>query len=434
MDIPARLPEAASLWIDTAANQPRFQLQSGSTQCDVAIIGGGYTGLSAARYLAAKGLSPVVLEANRVGWGASGRNGGVVSGKFRLSFSAIAAGWDIAMARRMHDLGIEAIAHVGELVEAYRIKDAEFRESGSLRCAHNIQSLDALKAEVSWLHDVLGDRSTSILSATDMVAETGSTGFTGGLLNTHGGIIHPLNFVRGLALGIAAQGIDIFEQSLVTAIRRDGPGLILETSTGTVRARQAIIATNAYSDLTQATVPVQRSLIPFRSAIIATEPLTGKVGQRLLAQGRSYTETRRMMRWFRKAGGRLLYGGRGAFGRQDSPAAFEALERAMVAQFPDLAGVEVTHRWSGLVGMTLDSLPHVGRLDDRISYAVGYNGTGIAMSSLMGKYLAEIVVGGRPDIGLLATERLKQVPFYAIREPAVRLVAGWYQFLDRIGR
>jgi gamma-glutamylputrescine oxidase len=179
---------------------------------------------------------------------------------------------------------------------------------------------------------------------------------------------------------------------------------------------------------------VQRTLIPFRSAIIATEPLTGKPAARLLSKGRSYTETRRMMRWFRKSGDRLLFGGRGAFGKNDSPSAFAALQKAMVMQFPELADVKVTHRWSGLVGMTLDSIPHVGRLDDRISYAVGYNGTGVAMSTLMGKYLADIVTGDQPNIGLLASERLKKVPFYPIREPAVRLVAGWYQFLDAIGR
>lgn len=428
------LPEIASLWIDTAASRPRFDTLSGSRQCDVAIIGGGYTGLSAARYLAKSGLQPMVLEANRIGWGASGRNGGVVSGKFRLAFSEIAAGWGIGMARRMHDLGIEAIEHVGELVDAYGIMDADFRESGSLRCAHNDISLATLKKEAAWLQDTLGDRSASILSLAEMDEETGSTDFAGGLLNTHGGIIHPLNFVRGLASGIAAAGIEICEQSPVTGLRREGQGLVLEMPSGRVQARQAIIATNAYSDLTAATTEVGRTLIPFRSAIIATEPLTGKAGENLLAKGRSYTETRRMMRWFRKAGDRLLYGGRGAFGKQDSPAAFAALHRAMIAQFPTLEGAAVTHRWSGLVGMTLDSIPHVGRLDDRISYAVGYNGTGIAMSALMGKYAADIAGGGRPDIGILATEHLKKVPFYPVREPAVRLVAGWYQFLDAIGR
>ena len=427
------LPEIASLWSDTAASEPRFGNLSGSRQYDVAIIGGGYTGLSAARYLARKGLSPVVLEASRVGWGASGRNGGVVSGKFRLTFSGIAEGWGIDMARHMHDLGIEAIDHVGELVEAYGIKEANFQESGSLRCAHNEMSLAALKKEVAWLNDVLKDHSTSILAPAQMLEETGSAGFTGGLLNTHGGVIHPLNFVRGLAAGIAAEGIEIFEQSPVTSIRRDGAGLVLETPDGNVNARHAVIATNAYSDLTAATQTVQRTLIPFRSAIIATEPLTGKPAK-LLSKGRSYTETRRMMRWFRKSGDRLLFGGRGAFGKADSASAFAALQEAMLAQFPELADVKVTHRWSGLVGMTLDSIPHVGRLDDRVSYAVGYNGTGVAMSTLMGKYLAEIVSGNKPDIGLLASERLKKVPFYPIREPAVRLVAGWYQFLDAIGR
>jgi gamma-glutamylputrescine oxidase len=428
------LSEIASLWSDTAASAPRFGRLSGNRQYDVAIIGGGYTGLAAARYLARKGLSPVVLEASRVGWGASGRNGGVVSGKFRLTFSSIAEGWGIDMARHMHGLGIEAIDHVGELVEAYGINVANFQKSGSLRCAHNEISLSALKKEVAWLNDVLGDHSTSILAPSQMLEETGSTGFTGGLLNTHGGVIHPLNFVRGLAAGIAAEGITIFEHSPVTSMRRDSAGLALETPGGTINARHAVIATNAYSDLTAATQTVQRTLIPFRSAIIATEPLTGTPAAKLLSKGRSYTETRRMMRWFRKSGDRLLFGGRGAFGKTDSPSAFAALQKAMVAQFPELADVKVTHRWSGLVGMTLNSIPHVGRLDDRISYAVGYNGTGVAMSTLMGKYLAEIVIGNKPNIGLLASERLKKVPFYPIREPAVRLVAGWYQFLDAIGR
>ncbi|MGO7164899.1 FAD-dependent oxidoreductase, partial [Rhizobium johnstonii] len=107
---------------------------------------------------------------------------------------------------------------------------------------------------------------------------------------------------------------------------------------------------------------------------------------------------------------------------------------AAVRQFPELAGVAVTHRWSGLVAMTMDSIPHAGRLDDRIVYAVGYNGTGVALASNMGKHIAAIVVGESPDLGLLTSERLKPVPFYPIREPAVRLVAGWYQFLDAIGR
>jgi glycine/D-amino acid oxidase-like deaminating enzyme len=141
-----------------------------------------------------------------------------------------------------------------------------------------------------------------------------------------------------------------------------------------------------------------------------------------------------MMRWFRKAEGRMLFGGRGAFGKSDSKAAFEALRRAMIGIFPQLEGKPITHSWSGLVGLTLDSVPHVGRLDDRISYALGYNGSGVATACLMGQYVADLALGAEPDLALLSCDRLKTVPFYAVREPVVRLVAGWYQFLDRIGR
>ncbi|NTF91362.1 FAD-binding oxidoreductase [Agrobacterium rhizogenes] len=427
-------PDINSLWQETAVDRPVFGTLSGDHRYDVAIIGGGYTGLSTARYLARRGLSSVVLEANRIGWGASGRNGGVVSGKFRLAFSEIAGRFGIETARRMHDLGIEAIEHVGELVEDYGIASAGYRPTGSLRCAHNAVSLEALKTEVDWLQQALGDSACSILSPGDMERETGSRDFTGGMLNTHGGVIHPLNFVFGIAAGLKAAGIHIFENAPVTGLRRESSGVCLETPHGTITARQAVIATNSYSDLTRATAAVRKAIIPFRSAMIATEPLSGKAGGALLANGRSYTETRRMMRWFRKAGDRLLYGGRGAFGKTDSESAFAALHKAMVRQFPELSDAAVTHRWSGLVAMTMDSIPHAGRLDERVVYAVGYNGTGVALASSMGKHVAAIIAGESPDLGLLTSERLKPVPFYPIREPAVRLVAGWYQFLDAIGR
>ena len=428
------LPDIKSLWQETASARPAFGKLSGGHRFDIAIVGGGYTGLSTARYLARRGISAVVLEASSIGWGASGRNGGVVSGKFRLSFADIAARHGIDTARRMHDLGIEAIDHVGELVADYGITTADYQPTGSLRCAHNEISLESLKKEVEWLRGALGDHACSILSPAEMETETGSRDFVGGMLNTHGGVIHPLNFVLGFAGGLKAAGVTIHENSPVTAIRRDRDGVIVETPGGSVSARQVVIATNSYSDLTPATAAVRKSIIPFRSAMIATEPLTGKPGQALLAQARSYTETRRMMRWFRKAGVRVMYGGRGAFGKTDSDSAFAALHKAMVRQFPELASVAVTHRWSGLVAMTMDSIPHLGRLDDRVVYAVGYNGTGVAMASNMGRYVAAMIAGEKPDLGLLTATALKPVPFYPIREPAVRLVAGWYQFLDAIGR
>ncbi|WOS66052.1 NAD(P)/FAD-dependent oxidoreductase [Sinorhizobium fredii] len=428
------LHDISSLWQETAVKRPVFGRLAGGHQFDVAIIGGGYTGLSTARYLSKRGLSPVVLEANRIGWGCSGRNGGVVSGKFRIAFSEIAHRYGLETARTMHQLGLDAIEHVAELIDDYGMDDADYRPTGSLRCAHNEVSLAALKQETEWLRSALGDHACSLLSPGEMAEETGSKDFVGGMLNKHGGVIHPLNFLLGLAAGLKTAGIAIFEGTPVQRMAREGSGVLLETPEGVVRARQAVIASNSYSDLTSATAGVRKAIIPFRSAMIATEPLVGKCGHGLLSRDRSYTETRRMMRWFRKSGGRLLYGGRGAFGKKDSDSAFAALHHAMVRQFPELRDVAVTHRWSGLVAMTLDSIPHAGRLDDRVVYSVGYNGTGVALASYIGKHVAAIVAGEKPDLGLLTSEGLKRVPFYPIREPAVRLVAGWYQFLDAIGR
>jgi glycine/D-amino acid oxidase-like deaminating enzyme len=425
---------ASSLWASTAEAAPDLPSLSGEQRADVVVIGGGYTGLSAAHHLAKSGLAPVVLEANHPGWGASGRNGGVITAKFRLSFREIDAAHGRTMARRMYEIAHESVEMVEELVSEYAISGARLTRTGQVKAAHNEATLKAAIGEAEWMKREMGDSDVRILDVRGVREETGSNNFVGGVLNPGSGGIHPLNYVRGLARGLAKRGVAIFQGSPVLRLSRDTDGLVAETPNGVVRARQAIIATNSYSDLTQATSRLQNTLVPFRSAIIATEKLSPNLAGHLMPTGRTYTETKRMMRWFRKMDDRVIFGGRGAFGKQDSEGAFEALRRAMVGIFPELAEVRLEFRWSGLVGMTLDSVPHIGRLDDRTLFAVGYNGAGVAMSSLMGRYLAALLRGERPDLGLLDASRLRTIPFYALREPAVRLVAGWYQLLDAVER
>jgi gamma-glutamylputrescine oxidase len=423
---------ANSLWASTAEAEPALTSLSGERRADVVIIGAGYTGLSAAHHIAKSGLAPLVLEANRPGWGASGRNGGVITAKFRLSFRDIDAGHGRAMAKRMYDIAHESVEMVEELVSEYGISAARLTRTGQVKAAHNQTTLKAAIAEAEWMKREMGDNEVRILDAHGVREETGSEAFVGGVLNPGSGGIHPLNYVRGLAKGVAQRGVAIFQDSPLLRLSHDNDGVIAETPDGVVRARQAIIATNSYSDLTQATSRMQRTLVPFRSAIIATEKLSPNLAGSLMPTGRTYTETKRMMRWFRKVDDRVIFGGRGAFGKQDSNAAFDALRKAMAGMFPELADVALEFRWSGLVGMTLDSVPHIGRLDDRTLFAMGYNGAGVAMSSLMGRYLAALVRGETPDLALLDARRLRTIPFYALREPAVRMVAGWYQFLDAI--
>lgn len=425
---------AASLWADTAESLPAFPKLAGEVKADVVIIGAGYTGLSAAHHIAKSGLSPVVLEANHPGWGASGRNGGVITAKFRLSFRDIDATHGRAMARRMYEIAHESVEMVDELVSELGITGARLTRTGQVKAAHNEATLRAAIDEAAWMTREMHDTEVRILDPHQMRDETGSQVFVGGILNPGSGGIHPLNYLRGLARGVAQRGVPVFQESPVLALRRDGDGVVAETPGGIVRARQAIIATNSYSDLTSATARVQRTLVPFRSALIATEKLSPNLAGSLMPTGRTYTETKRMMRWFRKVDDRVIFGGRGAFGKQDSESAFDALRKAMVGIFPELADIPLAFKWSGLVAMTLDSVPHVGRLDDRTLYSVGYNGAGVAMSSLMGRYLAALVHGEKVDLALLDAGRLKTIPFYPFREPAVRIVAGWYQFLDAAGR
>lgn len=428
------LEAAPSLWGATATPLRPFRALTGDTQADVVIIGAGYTGLSAAHHLTQSGLSSIVLEANRPGWGASGRNGGVITAKFRLSFPAIASAHGKPMAKRMYEIALEATDIVTELVEAYGIESAALTRSGQVKAAHNHETLAYAVKEADWLRAELGDTTMSVLDARRVREETGSDGFVGGVLNAGSGGIHPLNYLHGLAEGVAAQGIPIHAETPALRLRREGDGVLVETPGGVVRAKQAIIATNSYSDLTPATQAYQRTLIPFRSAIIATERLSPNLAATVMPTRRTYTETKRMMRWFRMVDDRIVFGGRGAFGKTDSPAAFRALHKAMIGIFPQVADVPLAYRWSGLVAMTLDSVPHVGRVDDRVMLAMGYNGAGVAMSSLMGRYLAAFARGERPDVGLLDAGRMRRVPFYPLREPAVRMVAGWYQLLDAIGR
>jgi glycine/D-amino acid oxidase-like deaminating enzyme len=424
----------ASLWADTAEPLPAFPKLEGERQADVVIIGAGYTGLSAAHHIAKSGLAPIVLEANHPGWGASGRNGGVITAKFRLSFRDIDATHGRAMARRMYGIAHESVDMVEELVSEFGISSAKLTRSGQVKAAHNDATLKAAIDEAAWMTREMGDTEVRILDRHQVRDETGSRVFVGGVLNPGSGGIHPLNYLRGLAKGVAKRGVPIFQESPVLALRRDGDGVVAETPGGSVRARQAIIATNSYSDLTSATARLQRTLVPFRSALIATEKLSPNLAGSLMPTGRTYTETKRMMRWFRKVDDRVIFGGRGAFGKQDSESAFDALRKAMVGIFPELADIPLAFKWSGLVAMTLDSVPHVGRLDDRTFYSIGYNGAGVAMSSLMGRYLAALVRGEAVDLGLLDARRVRTIPFYPLREPAVRAVAGWYQFLDAIGR
>ena len=247
-----------SLWAATADDEPIFPRLEGHTQADVVIVGGGYTGLSAAYHIAESGRAPIVLEANRIGWGASGRNGGVVSPKFRISFPALAATHGREVARRMYDLAYESVDCVEELVETLKIESAGFNRCGHITAAHTPRALAELAITGSWIEAEYGK--SVMLSADEVRQEIGSRAFFGGLLTAKAGGIHPLNFARGLARGLQAKGAPVCVDTPALKIERDVQGVVVETPRGRVTARQLILATNAYSDITGATRPLHQRL------------------------------------------------------------------------------------------------------------------------------------------------------------------------------
>lgn len=425
---------AKSLWAATAQPAPALQSLQGERQCDVVIIGAGYTGLSAAHHIAASGREPLILEANTLAWGASGRNGGVVSPKFRVGFPALMQRFGRDTALHMYHTGYAAVDSLVEMIESLGIAGAQLHMGGHIAAAHNEHALGGLQATADWIKRETGGESSRMISAEQVREMTGSTIFHGGLLTPKAGGIHPLNYARGMASSLNERGVKMFINSPAEQVRHEGDRVIVQTPQGRVSARQVVYATNGYSDQSAATDTLHRRLIPFRSAIIATEPLPPHVLAGIMPGGQVCGDTKRMLRWFRVIGDRLIFGGRGAFGKHDSDSAFRTLQRSMGVVFPALRDYPIAFRWSGLVAMTLDYLPHAGQLDERSFYAIGYNGGGVAMSTYMGKQLAAMTAAEPVQLGLLAGDTFKPIPLHAFRAPGVRLAAGWQQLLDAIGR
>ena len=426
-------PPARSLWRDQKSASADYPALAQDCAYDIAIIGGGYTGLHAALTFAEAGLSVVVLEAGAPGTGGSGRNGGVVSAKFRRGFNDIARSDGLEMAKRMHAIATGSVEHLTETISRLGLSDTGFRRVGALKCAHSARAFDHARQEADWLRDTLGDTGLHVLDAGAVAGETGSDSFVGGVLQDGAGTIQPLAYLQGLWRAAKARGIDVFAQTPVQSVKQREGRVTLATPAANITADRILLATNAYSWLSPVGRPVAKSIVPFRSAMIATAPLPDTLNKRLLSKSRSYTETRRMMRWFRKVDGRVIFGGRGALGAVDAPAAFRRLESAMTQIFPELRDVPVTHRWSGQVALTFDGLPQAGLLSDRIAYAAGFNGAGVAMSGFVGDQIARRMTGQPHDLGLIARASIPKVPFYPLRAVAVRSITFIYEMLDAAG-
>jgi glycine/D-amino acid oxidase-like deaminating enzyme len=420
-----------SLWRATSAPGPTLPRLRGDIRTGIAIIGAGFTGLAAAHHLAAAGVECAVIEANDVGWGASGRNGGMAVLRYKTSWARLAQAFGDAAARDLHKLLLHAFDLLEMAVQAYGV-DCGFARCGHITAAHGGSALQMFERDLQWLA-AIGDRAPRQLDAAETAALTGTECYRGGYLDRRAGAIRPLDFVRGFAAGIAAKGVPIYVQSPMRRLREEGATLVLETSEGSVRAEQALVATNAYTELESFGTDLGARVVPVSTSAVSTEPLGAALASRIMPQGHVVSDTRHLLNWFRFGpGNRLVYGGRASLTGKEAPEVYAGLERKLIETFPMLEATAIEHQWSGKVAVTLDDFPHVGRLTPRIVYARGDGGRGVVLAQLLGKLVARLAMGERSDAGPMSAAAFTRIPLQPLRIPAMQAVAGYYGLLDRL--
>lgn len=371
---------------------------------DAVVVGGGYTGVAAARKLALQGARTVLLEANTLGWGASTRNGGIAHPGFKWAPDTMVKRYGPDLARALFVETVQATDLLAGIVRDQGI-DAELRYNGYLELAWARSHAEHFPAEVA-ARAALGIASR-VVPRDELAAEIGTTAYHGGLAIDSGGLVHPGKWFAAL-VGLAERaGAELHEGVRATAIRRQADGrFVVETKRGAILARDVLVATNGYTD---GVVPaLRRRIIPIGSYIIATEPLPEDLARELSPTGRAYFDTRNFLSyWHVSADRRMLFGGRVSFLPTTVDRTAKLLHRRMLEIHPQLAGYRVEFSWGGKVAMTMDRMPHVGR-SGGVMYAMGYCGTGLVMSNWLGTRAAEWMGGGEPPA--LAKLRFPIVP------------------------
>lgn len=405
--------------------------------CDVAIIGGGFTGLSAAIELAQSGVEVCLLEAGHIGWGASGRNGGFAChGSYTLPLKKMTRTYGLDATKHYYKAMLASIDRVAENCADFDI-DAARCGQGEVRLAHLPNRMDEFREEQTYLRENFGDE-TSLLTK-DQLRENGLEGphFHGALTTQYGFGIHPLNYVRGLARAAHKKGARLHPHSRITRWeQRDGKHH-LYTEQGQLTAKRVIVATNGYTP-EDVTPQISGRILPAMSSIIVTRPLTEneKVEQGWTSSTIAH-DNRNLVHYFRLLpDNRFLFGGRGGTNSSDDtlPGIRQKLTTTFQKLFPAWHNAEITHFWRGFVCLAYDGVPYVGALDDNktVWTAIAYHGNGVAMASWSGRALARMMLGkaSTKEIPTVLTRRLAKFPLPMFRPLYLKGAYVWFGWQD----
>lgn len=419
--------DAQSYYQATANAQIAYEQLKEEVSADVCVIGAGYTGLSAALELANAGYKVVILEAEQVGYGASGRNGGQICTGFSSGQQKIENQLGKDDARKCFALAEESKALLLERIKQHKIEcDLNW---GYMHCIPKPHQFDDLKA---WRdeYEELGVSGLSLLNKAELEQRLGTRTYHGALRESEAGHFHPLNYCLGLARAAIKAGTIIYDSSRVMEVNT-GTNPWARTAQGMVKAKFMVIAGNAY--LGRTVKKLSGRVMPVASYIIATEPLGENRARSLIANNEAVANTNFIVDYFRRSKDhRMLFGGRASYSTFEAPNLDDYMRPRMTNVFPQLRDVKIDYAWGGYIAITSNRIPDCGRLSPTVYYAHGYSGQGVALTGLYGKLMAEAIRGTAERFDLLA--RIKHLPFPGgpVRTPMLVAAMMYYRIRDAL--
>jgi len=417
--------DATSYYRATATAYAGFPALESSIEADVAVVGAGFTGLSAALELRARGFSVAVLDQGPVAWGASGRNGGQICTGFSPGLGSLESAMGREAAKACFAVSEEAKIFIAERIARHGI--ACDLKPGQLLCAPRPSHMAHLAQE----HEALaryGYEKTTLLSKAELENRLATTAYCGALKDDGASHFHPLNYAIGLARALSDEGGLIFENSKVTEIRQ-GARPVVVTERGEVRARYVVMACNAY--MAGLFPQVESRIMPVASYAVATAPLGEAVARALIRDDEAVSDSNFVVDYFRlTADKRLTFGGRCSYSGIHPKDLAGNMRPRLLRVFPQLADVKLDYAWGGHIGITYNRLPDVGRIGGNIYYVQGFSGHGVALSGILGKLMAEAIAGEAKRFELFT--RIKHLPFPGgpFRRPALVLGMLYYRLRD----